>query len=500
MMRLRLFGIWLCLFLLVSAGQAQDPGVGQPAPAIHVVQRGETLFNIAQQYSTSVEALARANGITTPGSIRVGQRLLIPTLTATTTPAAHTVQPGETLAGIAAVYGTTPEALTAINGLADPNALVVGQILLLTVPTAGEAPSVPLDALPDVSAALIVPGADAPPVNAAPVSPAAPLTVVHTVQRGETLMRIAAAYSADVSGIIAANGIQDPSLIYAGQQLVIPGVTAPQLAAQLPAPITNAQIMPLSFTEGQTGLFRVTTAVPATVTGTFISQPLTFAADAAGTTHNALIGIPLGTAAGAYPAALTITDGAGGTSTLTANVQINAGAFNVETFTLLADRTNLLDTNIDAAELDILRSVTRRFNPTRYFTAIFGLPAAATITSPFGAVRSYDDGAIQRTHIGTDFAGVPGTPILAAADGVVVLADTLNVRGVATVIDHGWGVYTGYFHQTERYVGIGETIREGQVIGTIGSSGRVSGPHLHWELWVNGVPVDPMQWVIMGWG
>ncbi len=77
-----------------------------------------------------------------------------------------------------------------------------------------------------------------------------------------------------------------------------------------------------------------------------------------------------------------------------------------------------------------------------------------------------------------------------------MLTDTLNVRGVATVIDHGWGVYTGYWHQTERYVQLGDTVSTGQVIGTMGATGRVSGPHLHWELWVNGVPVDPMQWVI----
>ena len=85
--------------------------------------------------------------------------------------------------------------------------------------------------------------------------------------------------------------------------------------------------------------------------------------------------------------------------------------------------------------------------------------------------------------------------MLAAASGTVVLADTLNVRGNAVVIDHGWGVYTGYWHQTEIYVQPGERVSTGQVIGTVGSTGRVTGAHLHWELWVNGVPVDPMQWV-----
>ncbi|MGV2437612.1 MAG UNVERIFIED_CONTAM: M23 family metallopeptidase [Anaerolineae bacterium] len=67
--------------------------------------------------------------------------------------------------------------------------------------------------------------------------------------------------------------------------------------------------------------------------------------------------------------------------------------------------------------------------------------------------------------------------------------------GKATLIDHGWGVYTGYWHQNEIYVQLGERVQVGQVIGTIGSTGRVTGAHLHWEIWVNGVPTDPMQWV-----
>jgi murein DD-endopeptidase MepM/ murein hydrolase activator NlpD len=76
-----------------------------------------------------------------------------------------------------------------------------------------------------------------------------------------------------------------------------------------------------------------------------------------------------------------------------------------------------------------------------------------------------------------------------------VFAGSLNVRGKATIIDHGWGVYTGYWHQTEQLVSVGDTVTVGQVIGTIGATGRVTGPHLHWEVWVNGVPVNPMQWV-----
>ncbi len=86
-------------------------------------------------------------------------------------------------------------------------------------------------------------------------------------------------------------------------------------------------------------------------------------------------------------------------------------------------------------------------------------------------------------------------PINAPAAGQVVLADTLHIRGITTVIDHGWGVYSLFAHQTESYVHVGEFVSAGQAVGTIGNSGRATGAHLHWEIWVSGVPVDPMQWV-----
>ena len=144
--------------------------------------------------------------------------------------------------------------------------------------------------------------------------------------------------------------------------------------------------------------------------------------------------------------------------------------------------------------LEILTSATQgfsQFNPERYFDGLMSLPAAATIISPFGTRRAYNGGAFDRYHAGTDFAGAPGTPVLAAAPGRVVLVEALNVRGNATIIDHGWGVYTGYWHQSQQYVQVGDFVNTGQVIGAIGSTGRVTGAHLHWMVEFNGNFVNP---------
>ena len=85
--------------------------------------------------------------------------------------------------------------------------------------------------------------------------------------------------------------------------------------------------------------------------------------------------------------------------------------------------------------------------------------------------------------------------ILAPAAGTVVFAGPMTVRGNATMMDHGWGVYTGYLHQSEILVKVGDKVTPGQVIGLVGGTGRVTGPHLHWEVWVGGVQVDPLEWL-----
>lgn len=88
-----------------------------------------------------------------------------------------------------------------------------------------------------------------------------------------------------------------------------------------------------------------------------------------------------------------------------------------------------------------------------------------------------------------------GTDLFAPAAGEVVFTGPLAVRGNATVIDHGWGVYTAYDHQSEILVKPGDLVQPGQLIGRGGSTSRTTGPHLHWEVWVGGVQVDPSDWL-----
>lgn len=391
----------------------------------------------------------------------------------------HVVQRGDNLFRIALNYGVSLESLAQTNGITDPASIQVGQRLLIpAVSTGEEGLSQPEVIVPD---------------STSPTNVENPL--IHTVQTGETLFTIATQYGTDIQTLAAENAILDPTLIYQGQQLVIPHLNIPQLVTSpLPEVMSSVQLSPQILIEGKTGILRLSTRLPVSIDVTFLGQRISsFTSDQL--THVIYLGIPVFTESSLYPLEIYISQNDGTVDNVSATVQVIGGSYGSEIINLLEGRDVLLNENVENAEIDLLKRATQTVTAERYFNGQFGLPAAAAMTSGFGTRRSYNGGAYDRYHSGTDFAGIPGTPILAPAPGRVVLADTLNVRGNATMLDHGAGIYTGYWHQTDIYVQVGDFVDTGQIIGTIGATGRVTGAHLHWELWVNGIAVDPMQWV-----
>ena len=121
-----------------------------------------------------------------------------------------------------------------------------------------------------------------------------------------------------------------------------------------------------------------------------------------------------------------------------------------------------------------------------------------TISSTFGARRSYNGGPYRTYHEGVDFAAYGGTPVLAPAGGTVVVAEFLYVRGGAVIIDHGLGIYTGFYHLSSLAVVPGDVVTPGQIIGEVGTTGLSTGNHLHWDLLVDGVWVDAQAWLAQG--
>ena len=132
----------------------------------------------------------------------------------------------------------------------------------------------------------------------------------------------------------------------------------------------------------------------------------------------------------------------------------------------------------------------------RLWSETFVRPAAGIFTSPFGVRRTFN-GKLASRHRGLDFNGAIGDPIVAANDGVVVLAAAdYYYSGSAVFIAHGDELYTMYFHMSRMDVATGDTVKRGQVIGAIGASGRVTGPHLHFGFKLGGTYLDPEDLLI----
>ena len=132
--------------------------------------------------------------------------------------------------------------------------------------------------------------------------------------------------------------------------------------------------------------------------------------------------------------------------------------------------------------------------PPRWDSA-WVLPVVGEVSGLFGSGRTYNGVPSNEWHHGHDIAAQHGDPIMAPANGVVVWTGELVLHGEGLIIDHGAGVYSGYWHMSLVAVREGMEVSPGDWLGNIGSTGLSTGPHLHWEVIVQGVDVNPLQWL-----
>jgi murein DD-endopeptidase MepM/ murein hydrolase activator NlpD len=131
----------------------------------------------------------------------------------------------------------------------------------------------------------------------------------------------------------------------------------------------------------------------------------------------------------------------------------------------------------------------------RYWAEPLTLPVRGCMTSPFGVQRYLNGKATGDFHGGLDQRSPSGTPVRAVEGGVVKIVREWNLHGRTVGIDHGQGLESMYLHMSKFAVAEGATVQKGDVIGYVGSTGRSTAPHLHWTLYVNGVSVNPVEWV-----
>jgi len=366
----------------------------------------------------------------------------------------------------------------------------------------------------------------------------------YTVQPGDTLLLIAQHFDVPAELLARANDIADPNLIQVGQTLIIPDseqVLAHQNAARmqealiavlpdfldvvtragmgvdeafglggssahlflatplmtrdsaLSLPLLNI-VTPDAIVQGKTGVIWVTSLTPFAPIGAFQARPLVFIGDgssAAGYRYFALLPTGALDEPGLRKLMVHI-----GPVTAERNIQITAGAFETQHIVIPPSKSALLAPDKLNAERDRLYALWSGVSGPPRWTGLFRFPIADGFprTSPYGTRRSYNGGPVSSFHAGSDWGAPEGTPILAPAPGVIVLAEPLFVRGGAVIIDHGAGVYSNFWHFSRIDVKPGDVVKTGQQLGLVGTTGLSTGAHLHWEIRIDTVAVNPLQW------
>ncbi|MFZ4814343.1 MAG: M23 family metallopeptidase [Phototrophicaceae bacterium] len=248
--------------------------------------------------------------------------------------------------------------------------------------------------------------------------------------------------------------------------------------------------------QGRSGLVRVSGVDVSHVTGEVFLNPISFFTVPGDAGFYAFVVPQLDQSARAYEMALQVTQG----NTLypiTVPVNVSNGRFLRQDVTLRDDQLDLLDPQVEGEELALIESMTAANTPLRYWARTkFALPTRAPATSPFGLVRVFNS-TFETRHTGWDFQGDLGDALLAMADGRVIYTGELAIRGNYLLLDHGYGIYTGYAHLGAFNVRQGQFVRQGQVIGLAGNTGRSTSPHLHIEMRVNGHWVDPLDFLAL---
>lgn len=442
-----------------APANAQEQRQGEP---YYMVREGDSLWQIAARFGVTLGELQEANGIRDPGQVVVGTKLVIPGLRGVSGPLdAVTVSYGETLRSLSRNYGVSESALAQVNRILNPSEVYAGSTLIVPVAANQESPAV---------------------------------ARAHLAS-GQSLLELAILEGSDPWSLVLQNGLSGTSMALPGDILRSEPSQGNRLLG-LPAAITQVEVEPLQMVQGGTTVIKVYAPPGMTLRGSLAERNLNFFPRDFG--YVALQGIHAMTSPGLYPLSLEGETPDGWQFIFSQNVLIRDANFPYDP-SLEVDPITI-DPAVTEPEKELWESLAIPVSPQKMWDGRLGSPVPADFrdcwTSFFGNRRSYNNGTYDSFHSGLDFCGRVGTELYAVAPGKVVYTDTLIVRGGVVVIDHGWGVYTAYDHLSQILVEPGMTVQTGQVIGLGGDTGRTTGPHLHWEVWVGGVQVDPVDWLM----
>jgi murein DD-endopeptidase MepM/ murein hydrolase activator NlpD len=194
---------------------------------------------------------------------------------------------------------------------------------------------------------------------------------------------------------------------------------------------------------------------------------------------------------GAYDIKFLAEDGA---ALASAKLTIRPTKFPTQNVVLAPQIEALHSTPEDIATLTEFRNTV---SDVKYWEDPLTAPVPGCVLSPFGVKRLHNGKPTGEFHAGIDQRSPAGRPVHAVAAGTVKIAQPFAVLGGTVAIDHGQGLETMYLHMSKLLVEPDAHVKKGEVIGYVGATGRANGPHLHWVVDVNGVPVNPQQWVAL---
>jgi murein DD-endopeptidase MepM/ murein hydrolase activator NlpD len=450
-------------FAMVSPALAQDPTPPVPGP-IYIVQPNEYLSTIADRFDIDINLLMLANGISNPDLISEGARLVIPGLEGVTGILdTEIVNFGDSFQSLVRRTQIEVDLLQRLNHVVSPTEFYVG-------------------------AGMTIPKQEDQTY----------LTYRVTTAPGQSLLELAVAGGTDTWTLAGLNGLAGSWDGLPGDSLYTAGAGSDeQLPTGLPPAFRSAEIPSLPLQQGSTAEILVFPADGVTLAGMLGDYQLHFFPMGGGRMV-ALQGIHAMLEPGVYPLQLDAALTNGTVQSFQQLLVISDAAFPKESLTVPAES---IDPAITAPEEEFVRGIVSSISDEKRWNGVLALP----VTEPFcvkdwfGTRRSFNLSDYDYFHAGLDYGLCYEVEnlfdIYAAAPGVVAFSGPLNVRGNATFIDHGWGIYTGYFHQEENYVTTGQEVEAGLLIGKIGGTGRVTGPHLHFEVWAGGVQVDPQAWL-----
>jgi murein DD-endopeptidase MepM/ murein hydrolase activator NlpD len=451
----------VCSVILLGALGRAPLARAQVDGPVYVVGEGDSYWAIADTFKITITDLLAANGFSDNHILNPGDRLLIPGYEGIQgVLSTRTVELGESLATLALRTGVPVDTLLRLNRLVNPERLYAGQVLIVVDPEEGSPQPVRWETGRTLS-----------------------------LSTGTPLLALAAKEGKNPWELTGLNGLSSQADQFSGQSLLTVGGDQPLRA--WPAPVENIEFKSLPLVQGMTGEIFLTLGGEAEAAGALGDWALNFRELESQLV--ALQGIHATALPKTYPFRVTINLADGRSLVFEQDVLLVSGNYPQEADLKVPPET--LDPQTIAAESAQVRAIIAPFTEERYWDGLFLVPAPRGITSLYGNRRSYNNGAYYSFHAGVDYAGREKEPFYAPAAGRVIFAGPLTICGNTTIIDHGWGVYSRFCHQHTIEVQLGEMVKAGQEIGLIGRTGRVDGPHLHWEIWVGGVQVSPQTWM-----